>query len=163
MISAALYIPSAWSDATVSGDVRSDLLGVMTDGTTVTDYPIIGFTNYGGAARYRIWDDTVGVWIDLAVPVLYGQWTNFGIALTSSSIIYTIKGSEAGALTNIGTTNGFSEVIMQAYNFADPSLANTNPQSYTAYWSNGTPEPGPAVLVLGGALFMFAGKLRRRR
>jgi hypothetical protein len=135
----------------------------MTDGTAITNYPVIGFTNYGDAARYRIWDDTAGIWIDLAVPVLYDQWTNFGIALTSSSIIYTINGSQVGVLSNIGATNAFSEVIMQAYNFADPSLGNTNPQSYTAYWSNGTPEPGPAVLVLGGVLLMFAGKFRRRR
>jgi hypothetical protein len=93
MISAALYIPSAWSDASISGDIRTDLWGVMTDGTTVTNYPVIGFTNYGDTLRYRIWDDTAGIWIDLALPVLYDEWTNFGIALTSSSIGYTINGN----------------------------------------------------------------------
>lgn len=163
MISASLFIPLTWSDPAVSGDVRSDLWGVMTDGTpTPTDYPIIGFSNYGGAARYRVWDDTAGIWIDLAVPVLYDQWTSFGIALTSSSIVYTINGSTVWTLTNIGSTNTFKEVIMQAYNFADPSLTNTNVQPYTAYWASGAPEPGPAVLVLGGTLLIYIGKRCRR-
>jgi hypothetical protein len=114
MISAALYISSAWSDASISGDIRTDLWGVVTDGTTVTNYPVVGCTNYGDTARYRIWDDTAGIWIDLALPVLYDEWTNFGIALTASSIVYTINGCEVAALTNIGATNAFQEVIMQA-------------------------------------------------
>jgi hypothetical protein len=164
MISAALYIPSTWSDPSDFGNVRTDLWGVMTNGTpTPTNYPIVGFTNYGGAPRYRVWDDTAGVWIDLDIPVLYDQWTGFGIALTANSIVYSINGSDVWTLTNIGTTNAFSEVIMQAYNFADPSRTNTNPQPYTADWSSTAPEPGPAVLVLGGGLLVAVGKLRRRR
>jgi hypothetical protein len=162
MISAALYIPSDWSDSSVSGDVRTDLWGVMSNGAATPLYPVIGFTNYGGA-RYRVYDDPGNAWIDLPIPVLYDQWTQFGIALTSNSVVYTINGMDVATLTDMGSATGFSAVTIQAYNFADPSLANTNPQSYTAYWSSSAPEPGPAVLVLGGALLMFAGKFRRRR
>jgi hypothetical protein len=169
-LAAALYIPSAWSDA-ANGSFRTDMWGVMTDGVTNgTDYPIIGFTNYGGTPRYRVWDGNApGGWVDLATPVTYDAWTAFQIIFTGSSYVYTIDGAAVFTDSTINSSTGFSAVIMQAYNFyGDPSLAGANPVDYTAYWSHSsdsgvsdTPEPGTWGLL--GSGLMVAGLLSRRR
>jgi hypothetical protein len=163
-ISADLFIPQEWSNP-ANGNVRTDMWGVMTDGSAVSDYPIIGFTNYGGPARLRVWDDTG--WVDLETPVAYDAWTSFTIAFTGTSYKYSINGNNVFTDATINGTTGFSNVIMQGYNFADPSISNTVLKDYTAHWSNtvSVPEPGfySSVLSLGmgmGGLVYFA---RRRR
>ena len=52
VLSADLYIPAAWRDGG-SGNVRTDMWGVMSNGVSVSDYPIIGFTNYKEDAHLR--------------------------------------------------------------------------------------------------------------
>jgi hypothetical protein len=165
-LTAALFIPSAWSDPT-NGSFRTDMWGVMTNGVTLgTDYPIIGFTNYGGVARYRVWDgNAAGGWVDLSTPVAYDAWTAFEIVFTGSSYIYTIDGNPVYTDTTINGSTGFSAAIMQAYNFyGDPSLSGANPVDYTAYWSNSNgdaaPEPGTWGLLGGGLI--VTGLLFRR-
>jgi hypothetical protein len=149
-ISADLYIPASWGDA-ANGNVRTDMWGVMTDGTSVSGYPIIGFTNYGGAARYRAWEDDAGFWVNLATPVAYDAWTSFSINFTGSSYVFSINNTPVFTDTTISGTTGFQAVIMQAYNFyGDPSLTGANPIDYTAHWSN-VPLPG-AVWLLGSGL-----------
>ena len=64
MLQAALYVQSSWMNPAL-GAVRTDMWGVMTDASSnVTDYPIIGFTNYGtGSADYNstgVHDNYVG-------------------------------------------------------------------------------------------------------
>ena len=160
-ISAALFIPSAWNDPVNNGNVRTDLWAVMTDGTAnVTYYGIIGFTNYGGSPRLRVWD-SAGSWIDLAPPVQYDQWTNLGVALTPTSIVYLLNGDPAATVTDIGSTTSFSRTMIEAYNFGDPSIAGATVKPYTAEWANGTPEPGTMGLVLGGAAMVLVGYRRR--
>jgi len=83
-----------------------------------------------------------------------------GIALTADSIVYTINASAVATLSNIGSTNQFSEAIFQAHNFGgDPSIAGAIFQPYTAYWSDSVPEPGTIALVLCGVPLYF---LKRR-
>ena len=163
-----LFIPLSWSDPASNGSVRTDMWGVMTDSTNaITDYPIIGFTNYGGAARYRVWNEYLnsgnGAWVDLATPVAYNAWTSFGIGFDGTNIDYYINGSEVYSYAEETATAGFSEVIMQAYNFGgDPSITSANPVNYTAYWSNSVPEPGSFTLLSVGLLgLMFAARKRR--
>lgn len=159
-ISADLYIPDSW-DSSANGDVRTDMWGVMGDGTKVTGYPIIGFTNYGGAPRYRVWDDTNGVWIDLPAPVTYDAWTAFTILFTGSAYVYYIDGAPVFTDNDVDGSTQFNAIIMQAYNFGgDPSISGTDPVDYTAYWSNAVPEPS-SVLMLGTVLLALAGGLRR--
>ena len=161
-ISAELYIPSSWG-ITADGSVRTDMWGVLTDvSSTVSGYPIIGFTNYGGFTGYRVWDDTNGVWIDLAKTVKYNAWTAFSIEFTGSSYEFFINHQLVYTNTSVNGSTGFSEVIMQAYNFyGDPSLTGAVPVDYTAHWAN-TPVPIPGGLwLLGSGLVGLAG-LRRR-
>jgi len=47
VLSADLWIEEEWSDASL-GAVRSDMWGVVDVAGSEHDYPIIGFTNYGG-------------------------------------------------------------------------------------------------------------------
>ena len=108
-LSADLWIPESWGDAT-NGNARADMWAVMTDGSAVSDYPIIGFTNYGSAARYRVWDDTL--WIDLGTAVAYNAWMAFSIKFTGSSYEYFINNSLVYTDTSINSSTGFSATIM---------------------------------------------------
>lgn len=143
-LSADLFIPASWGNA-ANGNVRTDMWGVMVDvSSTISAYPIIGFTNYGGVPRLRVWDDDIG-WVDLATPVAYNVWTNFAIELqANSSINFYVNG--ALVYTDYATSNSaaFSEVIMQAYNFDDPSITGAVLAPYVAHWSNSVLVPSNA-------------------
>ena len=110
-LSADIYTPQDWSNP-LNGSRRTDMWGVMTDGSSVTDYPIIGFTNYGGAPRLRLWDDVN--WVDLVLPVSYDTWTSLEIKYTGTAYEYLINGSTVYTDLTINGSTGFSATIMQA-------------------------------------------------
>lgn len=155
-LGASLYIPTSWSDED-NGSIRTDAWGVMTNGSTVTDYPIIGFTNYGGPARFRVWDDAV--WVDLVTPVLYDEWNDLSFIFTGSAYEYSINGAIVYTDTTTNGTTGFKDVIMQAYNFDDLSITDATLVNYTVHWSNLSDEvPGPRMgeMLLLGTIGLFA-------
>lgn len=162
VLSAALWIPEEWGDAD-NGNVRTDMWGVMTDGSAVSDYPIIGFTNYDGAPRLRIWEGLA--WVNLGVAIDYDAWTDLSISFTGSANKYRVNGVLVYTDNTIGGSTGFSATIMQAYNFCgDTSIANANCQNYTAHWSN-TPAsavPTPASLPLAVLALFALGSTTRR-
>lgn len=170
-LSADLYIDAAWSSNT-SGSVRSDMWGVMRDDIDITDYPIIGFTNEGNNARYRVFDQNApGGWIDLtSTAVTYGAWTSFKMVYTGgTNLEFFVNGSLVYTDTSIGysePSQSFSAVSMQAYNFGDPAnFPSEVVADYTAHWSNtvaAVPEPETYALLLAG-LGMIAAFVRRRR
>jgi len=163
ILSADLYVASSWRDAS-NGNVRTDMWGVMTDGTAVSDYPIVGFTNYGGTSTFRIWDqDIAGGWVNLAAPVNYGAWNSLSIDFTGSSYVYAINGATVYTDSTIDGSTGVQAVIMEAYNFGDPSLAGANPVNYTANWSNTQPVPEPGTLMLLGAGLLGLSVCCKRR
>lgn len=166
-LTADLYIPESWANE-ANGTRRTDMWGVANDGTSVTGYPIIGFTNWGGTPRFRTWDGTSG-WVDLTTPVAYGQWTTLQILLTNTQFEYRVNGSLEHFSPLDGST-GFGAVIMQGYNFGDPALANAitggGKGSYTAYWANTggqSPVPEPATYGMMGLGLAAIGLISRRR
>lgn len=161
VLAADLFISSSWADPN-NGNVRTDMWGVMTDGSQVTDYPIIGFTNYDGNPRLRIWDDTG--WHDLTTAISYNAWTSFAIEFTGTSYDYSVNDVVVYSDTAIDGSTGFQAVIMQAYNFGDPSLTGAIARDYTVNWSNTQPVPEPAtMLLLGTGLAGLIGARRKKK
>jgi PEP-CTERM motif len=164
ILSADLYINADWAAAS-NGYKRTDMWGTMTDSAGVTAYTIIGFTNYGTAgARLRVWDaDVSGGWVDLANTIAYDAWTSLAIEFDGNSFDYFVGGTLVYSDTTIGTTTGFGEVIMQAYNFADPSLGSPATSAYVAHWANvGAAVPEPGTLALAALALLGAATVRRR-
>jgi len=53
----------------------------------VTDYGIIGFTNYQNSVRLHVWDAGAGGWVDLVNTIAPDAWISFDIELTATSLL----------------------------------------------------------------------------
>lgn len=165
-ISAFLYLPSSWSTP-ASGNERTDMWGVISDPSAGSDphqYPIIGFTNFGGAPRFRVWDeDTVNGWVDLPTPVAFDTWTALSIEYTGTRYDFLINGVDVYSDTTVHGATGFSAVIMQAFNFNDAAIPGAVGGDYTAHWSNASAVPEPSSWFLLGTVLLGVGFTLRKR
>jgi hypothetical protein len=78
------------------------------------------------------------------------------IGFTGSSFVFPVNGQSVYTDATINGTTGLGAAIMQAYNFADPSISGANLQDYTAHGSN-TPVPEPSTYLAGALLLLPFG------
>ena len=163
-----VFVQTSWASQRL-GYVRTDLWATATDDAGFSNpsaYPIVGFTNYGGAARFRGYDVNTGVFNDFAAPVMFGTWNTLGMGFNSltNTFSYYVNGALAGSVVGLSASTGVANVMYQAYNFNDPALQISGNPNEVVAWSNTSsvvPEPSTYALMafgLGGVFFM-----RRKR
>lgn len=154
---AALYIPTTWADAS-NGFRRTGLWGVMTDGSGVSGYPIIGFISSADYTGFQYWNDSTATWTHLgSTPVKYGAWDTLGLTFNGTAYNYIVNGVDVGSVVAGTGTNAFQSVILQVVNPMGDSTYN----GYTAYWANTSAVPAPvpepsSIAVFGTGILGLA-------
>jgi len=162
-----LFVMANWSTPQSNGFVRTDMWATATSNvafTTVSAFPIVGFTNFGGAARFRGWNGSG--WIDFTSTVNFGAWNTLEMSFDANTdlLTYLVNGVAAGSFSD-NVSTGVANVMYQAFNFNDPALGVSGNPAFDANWSNTAviPEPSTYALMVTGISFLAAAARRRRR
>jgi hypothetical protein len=134
-LSGELYFPADW--AGVDSRRRSDLWATAVDSSNaISFYPIAGIVNTDGTPVIRYWDSNSG-WINTTITPAADSWYKFGLLLEGADLVIYVNDSEVGRLDS-NESVALQNVILQAYNFNDPSLGDEeqSSDSYDAYWDN---------------------------
>lgn len=132
-----LYIPTDWSNS----HRRSDLWGTTYKSSapsTPVSYPIIGFANTeSNNPCIRYWDGSN--WTIVTTNVNYNTWYSFRMELTADNVYYYMNDVLVGTIANTNEAEYFGNTIVQAYNFADAALPQSQQDLnnlYDVYWDN---------------------------
>lgn len=151
-----LYLDPTWAGDT---NRQAGFWGVGVDGSNaVNTYPIVEYYNGG----FRGWDNGTGAWFDMgASSTPFGSWVTLGIALNTTTDMFTYTAGNLSAMTGAYGTKSLDSTILQVYN-------TTGGRNYEAQWDNlatktgAVPEPSTwAMMILGFGL--IGATLRGRR
>ena len=168
-VSAKLYVNPNWLGSTPE-TARSDLWATGTNSPSpiATGFPIIGFTNFGGAPRFRFWNGAG--WTDLATAFA-GGWNEVGFKLLSATqATYTFNGVDVGAIA-MNPSAELGNVMLQGFNFygTDPLTAGSTPAAggTSIFWDDLTFNTQQVIplptAAMGGLAVLGLTSLGRRR
>jgi len=128
-----LWIPSSWETSLR----RSDIWATAFNGSNaISAYPIIGFRNVTGSSPgIYYYDVNTNSFVNSGVSISYDNWYTLEMKLSGTDLVYLVNNNVVGTISSNGSTY-LGNIIMQAYNFNDNSLAYYNSDSYDAYWDN---------------------------
>jgi hypothetical protein len=136
-LTADLYVGADWETKHRMATVWS----TAADSAGATSfYNIFGFRNSTGTAPgfYMYGYQNVGVYTLLPYTITYGRWYRLSIELTDTAFVYSINGTVVLSDTTLNGTTHFSNIMLQAYSFADSTLAADvrSNDEYDVYWDN---------------------------
>ena len=125
----APYRSDLWARSTPVIESNADyfIMGLFAGDLTNTADPNPTTDNFG--VTWRVWDDVVGVWNNLSIPVAAG-WNTITISYDGTNVNYYLNGNPVCTDTNLGNPaydNQLGWVFLEAYNFGN--------NAYTASWS----------------------------
>jgi len=137
-LTADLYVGADWN----TKHRMATLWSSANDSTGATSFfNYIGFRNSTGSdpGFYVFGYHNIGAYTLLSYPVTYGQWYTLKVELTDTAFVYSINGTVVLSDTSLTGTKYFSNLILEAYNFADSTLGSDPSSSfdeYDVYWDN---------------------------
>ncbi len=135
----------------------------------VSFYNYFGFRNATGDAPgfYVYGYHNIGEYTLIPYSITYGEWYSLKVELTDTAFVYYINDTVVLSDTTLNSTTYFGDLMLQAYNFADPNLPPENQsfEEYDIYWDNvGVlsdvvvfTNPSPVALETAGNYRALAG------
>ena len=164
---ADLYVGADWN----TKHRMATLWSSASDSTGATSFfNYIGFRNSTGSdpGFYVFGYHNIGAYTLLPYQITYGQWYHLKVELTDTAFVYSINGTVVLSDTALTGTKYFSNLILEAYNFADSTLGSDPSPSfdeYDVYWDNVGAvrpaavynNPAPVDLLSAGNFRILAG------
>jgi hypothetical protein len=134
---ADLYVGADWN----TKHRMATLWSTACDSTGASSFfNYLGFRNTTGSnpGFYVYGYHNIGAYTLLPFTITYGQWYSLKIELTDTAFVYYINGTIVLSDSTLNGTKYFSNLMLQASNFADSTLPAENQafEDYDVYWDN---------------------------